>query len=247
MSSNISARLHLLRIALTRRFIWNDVTALAREYGMDYQDVIGNTGPLDLAGMLTKTQTKQRMPVDLGDPEAFTPQGAPGHFHSEPSVSRFLYQLALSIPAQTIIELGCFTGWSTAHLALAIQQTGGKVWALDPCHRYLDAAHANLKRHQLEGWATWVEGTSLDPSVMEQLPPQAQLIFLDTSHAYPDTRDEILAYAPRLAPGGFLVLHDAVSAPGVRRSLVELKDRFDIHVFASERGHGVAVLRPRSP
>jgi predicted O-methyltransferase YrrM len=81
--------------------------------------------------------------------------------------------------------------------------------------------------------------------VLAALPPQADLIFLDTSHAYPDTLEEVLAYAPRLAPGGCLVMHDSISIAGVRRSLEELPDRFRRLTFATERGNGVTVLQHR--
>lgn len=243
---NLGTRLRLLQIALTHRFVWQGLVDMARGYGMDYTDVRGNLGPLDLAERLGTTDPIPP-PAGLGRPEDFTPPGAPFHFHSEPSVSRFLYQLAHALKARTVIELGCFTGWSTAHLALAAGPHAGRIWAVDPSSAYLGAARANLHRLGLDGRVEWVEAFSTDPSLLARLPRNADIIFLDTSHAYPETRDEVRTFAPLLAPRGCFVLHDAISAPGVRRSLDELAGEFDCHRFATENGHGVAVLFLKHP
>ncbi|HVW19736.1 MAG TPA: class I SAM-dependent methyltransferase [Opitutaceae bacterium] len=246
LSSNLLPRLRLLRIALTRRFIYPEITEMAAAYGLDYTDVPGDLQPFALVRAIEGGLP----PVDLGkiEPvEAFTPSDAPAQFNSEPSVARFLGELAFRRRARTVIELGCFVGWTTAHLAMGIQaHGGGRVVALDPCQQYLDTMMANLRRNGgLDSLVTPVRGMSLDPGALAALPPQADLIFLDTSHAYPATRDEILAYAGRLTPGGCFVLHDSVNASGVRRSIAEVAGRFRVHTFATERSNGVTVLLPR--
>jgi predicted O-methyltransferase YrrM len=175
--------------------------------------------------------------------ENFTPSWAPASFNSEPSVVRFLGQLVYYKRARTIIELGCFVGWATAHMALALQaRDGGRIHCVDPSQEYLDVMKTNLRRHGLHALVAPVRGFSLDQAVLAELPLMADVIFLDTCHAYPVTRDEILTYAPRLAPGGCFVLHDSISAPGVRRSLQEIASRFRVHTFATEQSNGVTVL-----
>jgi predicted O-methyltransferase YrrM len=242
--SNIAPRLALMRTALARRFIYDDLVSMTRAYGMDYQDLSANLGPIDLANRVFTADPAPDFSTLLGSPEAFTPNRAPSLFNSEPSVARFLAQLVFHRRAHTIIELGCFVGWTTAHLAAAMRATGvnGRIHALDYMQDYLDVMHGNLSRHQLDHLVSPIKGLSLDPHILAALPSAADIIFIDTSHAYPDTRDEILAYAPRLAPGGCIVLHDSISAPGVRRSIFELRDQFDMHTFATERSNGVTVL-----
>jgi predicted O-methyltransferase YrrM len=110
---------------------------------------------------------------------------------------------------------------------------------------YLDKTVANLRRHSLDTLVVPIRGMSLDSAVLAAVPLKVDLVFLDTSHAYPDTLQEILAYTPRLAPDGVLVMHDSISIAGVRRSLEELPDRFHRLTFATERGNGVTVLRLR--
>lgn len=246
---NLSPRLRLLRTALTRRFIYQDLIGMVRDYGVEYRDVRGDTGPLDFARELfgDRLDAAPDFGAAIQPGETFTPAGAPLLFNSEPSVARFLGQLVFHRRTQTIVELGCFVGWTTAHLALGLKARGdtGRIYCVDYMQEYLDLMQANLRRHGLEGRVTPLRGMSLDVPVLAALPPQADLIFLDTSHAYPDTLEEVLAYAPRLAPGGCLVLHDSVSIAGVRRSLEELPDRFRRLTFATERGNGVTVLQNR--
>jgi predicted O-methyltransferase YrrM len=246
---NLSPRLRLLRTALTRRFIYDDVTRMVRDYGMDYRDVCADAGPLDFAHGIfgDRLETAPDFAAAIPPLATFTPPGAPVGFNSEPSVGRFLGQLVFHRKMQTVIELGCFVGWTTAHLALGLQARGGagRVYCVDYMQEYLDQMQANLRRQNLEGRVTALRGMSLEAHVLAGLPAQADLIFLDTSHAYPETLEEILAYAPRLASGGCLVLHDSISISGVRRSLQELPERFRRLTFATERGNGVTVLQHR--
>jgi len=248
--SNIKPRLQLLRAALCRRFIYPDVLAIAREYGVEYGDIRADTEPIGFARSLAAGAAAP--PPDFAaliEPAGrFTPEGAPSRFNSEPSVGRFLGQLVFFSRARTVVELGSFVGWASAHMALALRAAGlgGRLYCVDYMQEYLDLTMANLKRHGLGDLVTPVRGLSLEPAVLAALPAAAiDVIFLDTSHSYPATRDEILAYSPRLSPGGFLVLHDSVNASGVRRSILETSGRFSALTFATEEGNGVTVLRPR--
>lgn len=248
LKDNLAPRLRLIRNALSRRFVYEDVLAMAREYGMDYGDVCANTEPFGFVRPMLSAGAHPPDFAALIEPAGkFTPPGAPALFNSEASVGRFLGQLAFFKGARTVVELGCFVGWASAHLALGIKATGrgGRLYCLDTMQEYLDVALANLGRHGLGDLVTPIRGRSLDAAVLAAMPPSIDLIFLDTSHAYPDTRDEIVAYAPRLAPGGVIVLHDSVSASGVRRSVGEVADRFNVLTFATEQGNGVTVLQPR--
>jgi predicted O-methyltransferase YrrM len=251
---NLIARLRLLRIALTRRFIYPDLVALAREYGMAYEDVPGDLEPFGFVENILGPRAALPAAPDFASliepAERFTPANAPGGFNSEACVGRFLGQLVFRQEAKVVVELGCFVGWTTAHMALALRFLGGerRLYALDYMPEYLEVMQANLRRHEgLDRLVTPLRGMSLDPAVLAALPGAIDVLFIDTSHSYPDTRDEILAYAPRLAPNGVIGLHDSTSAPGVRRSIQELADRFHVLTFATERSNGLTVLRPRRP
>lgn len=249
LASNLGPRLRLLRTALTRRFIWDDVVSLAHAHGFEFRDIRANTQPLAFARQLTGG-------APLAPPPDFRAKVGPASaflladtypWNSEPSVSEFLGEIAFCQRAATIVELGCYVGWTSAHLAAGQQaaRPEGRLWCLDFDARFLDAARANLTRLGLAGQASFVQGMSLDPAVLAQLPASIDLLFIDTSHAYEPTLAEIASYLPRLSPAGLIVLHDSISQPGVRRAILERFAGFATLTFATEFGNGVTVLRPR--
>jgi|CZKV01.1.fsa_nt_gi predicted O-methyltransferase YrrM/glycosyltransferase involved in cell wall biosynthesis len=246
--ANLQPRLRLLRNALTRRYVWSDIMAMARENGIEYRDVVGDVEPLGFARAIFENEAAQIPPPPefskkLGSASSFTPAGAPDFYNSEPSVGRFLGQLVFYKKPAVVVELGCFVGWTSAHLAMAIHANAtGKLYCVDCEQNYLDVTLANLKRLGLDKAAALLLGTSMDTKVVSALPNKIDVLFIDTSHRYPDTLDEILFYAPRMAEGGYMVLHDSVSWAGVRRSIAEVAGRFRVLTFVTEKGNGVSVL-----
>jgi predicted O-methyltransferase YrrM len=245
---NLKPRLRLLRNALSRRYVWSDVLAMAREQGIEYRDVVGDVEPLGFArSILGSNSALIPQPPDfskwLGTASSFTPPGDPDFYNSEPSVGRFLGQLVFYKKPLAVVELGCFVGFTSAHLALAIQANGSsKLYCVDCEQNYLDVTQANLKRLGLDGGVTLLKGTSMEAQVVSALPNKIDVLFIDTTHRYPDTLDEILFYAPRMADEGCMVLHDSLSWAGVRRSINEVAGMFRVLTFATEKGNGVTVL-----
>lgn len=243
--SNLGARLRLLRIACARRYIWSDLTAMVHDHGFELRDVRANTQPFAFA----RAFGSLRPPPDfkaLGRAEDFE-LGQSFAWNSEPSVSEFLGELAGQLRARHVVELGCYVGWTSAHLALALQSTGGRLWCVDADAKFLTAAARNLARLGLSGHVTLLKGFSLDAPLLAQLPSEIDLVFIDTSHEYQPTLDEIATYAPRLAAGGCIVLHDTISQDGCRRALRDRWPEFATLTFATEFGNGLTVLRRRTP
>jgi predicted O-methyltransferase YrrM len=243
--SNIKSRFSLIRTALTHRFIYADIVRRAKDYGVCYDDVIADIHPLEFARLLVTEVFPESCPdwsaLDA-DSSRFTPSDLPQHFNSEPSVARFLGELAFLRSPENVIELGCFVGWTTAHLAKSLcSKAAGTIYAVDPSRKCLDVMLENLKRGGLDARVRPIHGFSEDAEVLAALPDKAGIIFIDTGHSYPQTLREIELYAPRLAAGGFIVLHDSMSAPGVRKSLLEVKG-FRKMTFGTERGNGLTVL-----
>lgn len=245
--SNLSTRFRLIRTALTRRFVYADVLAIARDYGICITDVYGDTEPFSLMARLSGDVNAPLIfpafdPASFKCPDTDYTEG----WSSEPSVSRFLGCLIHTKRAQTVIELGCFTGWSTVHMAYALsQRSSGRIYYLDHEPRFLARAADNLHRHGLAQWGEAVEGKADSPAVLSRLPESIDVVFIDTSHDYGPTLQEIDLYGRRLAPGGCLVLHDSISAPGVRRAVLENRERYWVHTFATERSNGLTVMFPR--
>lgn len=107
-------------------------------------------------------------------------------------------QLTRSLHAQKIIELGVRAGVSTVAWLHGLEYTGGHLWSVDISPPpTLPAQH----------W-TFVAGDDLDPNVLAQLPELVDVVFIDTTHFYQQTLNELAAYLPRVRPGGRIVLHD---------------------------------------
>lgn len=244
--SNLRTRARLLRLALARRYVWHDLAAMVKTHGYELREVRANLHPLRFAASL---------PPPAGDPPGFAARFGRGEdfalarthaWNSEPSVSEFLGELAWRLRPSHVVELGCYVGWTSAHFALGLQAAGGgTLWCVDAEERFLTAAHDNLARLNLNTGVEFIHGFSLDAAVLARLPGQVDLLFIDTSHEYQPTLDEIAAYLPRLAPGGMIALHDSLSQNGVRRAMLDRWADFATLTFATEFGNGVTVLRPR--
>jgi predicted O-methyltransferase YrrM len=100
--------------------------------------------------------------------------------------------------AQHVIELGSRSGVSTVAWLYALERTDGVLTSVD-----LDCAP------QIGTWSHWrhIQGDDLDPEVLARLEP-ADIVFIDTSHALQQTRDELEAYLPLVKRPGLIVLHD---------------------------------------
>lgn len=244
--SNLRLRIRLVLLALSRRYIWSDIGALAREH-CTYDDIAADVDPLSFARAVFGTE-EPIIPApdfskELGPASSFTPFDAPESFTSEPSVGRFLTHLVFYRKPAVVVELGCFVGWASAHLAMALQANRhGKLYSVDCDKKNLDATLTNLKRLGLDGVATTLLGKSTEPTITAGLPNKIDILFIDTSHTYRDTFDEISLYSSRIGDTGCIVLHDSISFPGVRRAIAEMSGKFRILTFATESGNGVSVL-----
>ena len=67
-----------------------------------------------------------------------------------------------------------------------------------------------------EHW-TFLRGNDLSPDIVSQL-PEADIVFIDTSHAFDQTLAELNVYQHKVRPGGVILLHDTELArpEGVR-------------------------------
>jgi predicted O-methyltransferase YrrM len=207
-------------------------------------DIRANANPLRFAETLAGNKTPTPIFAEtLGMKRNFERPGTP-NWNSESSVSEFLGELVFRLRARTVVELGCFIGWTSAHLALGLREAGmkGTLWCVDSEARFLEDARANLARLELDQRVTFLCAQSTDEGLLAILPSTIDVVFIDTSHSYETTRKEIATYAQRLNPGGYIVLHDSIGFPGVRHAVVEVWDQFHSLTFATERSNGVTVL-----
>lgn len=105
-----------------------------------------------------------------------------------------------ALDAKHVIELGSRGGVSTLAWLHALAGTGGRLTTvdLDPAPSIGDHSH----------W-THIQGDDLDPQVAASL-DVADIVFIDTSHLYEHTVQELHIYRHLVRPGGLLVLHDTM-------------------------------------
>ncbi len=110
-----------------------------------------------------------------------------------------MVDLCKELGAQKVIELGTRGGTSTIGWLYGLKWTGGRCWSVD-------IAPAPTLLH-LHHWS-FVQGDDLDPKTLAQLPSDADVVFIDTTHAFEDTLAELNVYLYKVRVGGRIVLHD---------------------------------------
>ena len=118
----------------------------------------------------------------------------------------FLHGQARSRPGVRVLELGSRRGNSTLAFLAAAKESGGHVWSCDITNVARDPA-GMLPWARVPQW-TFVHGDDMDPAAQVLMPPECDVLFIDTSHEYEHTLAELRAHMPRLAPGGVALFHD---------------------------------------
>ena len=118
-----------------------------------------------------------------------------------------LFREAVEADARLIVELGTRGGDSTFAFERAAQRTGATVVSVDleDCsgvsafHRWIFVQEDDLDFARR--FPAWCAQRGLRPAI--------DVLFVDTTHAYEQTRAELAAWTPYLAPRGRALLHDS--------------------------------------
>ena len=117
----------------------------------------------------------------------------------------FLYETAKSYPNVRVLELGARKGNSTSAFLAAAVAVNGSVTSVD-----IDRVTDYPEMQPFIGNTAWrfEHGSDTDETVQACLPVEVDVLFIDTSHEYDHTLEELHAYMPRVAPGGVALFHD---------------------------------------
>lgn len=147
-----------------------------------------------------------------------------------------LGMLTVEMDLRHILELGVRDGDSTIALLNAARAINGEVTSID-----IEDCPIAQKRIQGEGLAplwTFIHGGDLEIDWDRQI----SHLFIDTTHEYGHTVRELERYAPFVAPGGLITLHD-FAVPGVRRAVVEfVRDNPEMTLYSYMNNNGLAVI-----
>ena len=151
-------------------------------------------------------------------------------------IMSLLHGLIMGSSIRRIVQLGTHSGYSTLLLGFFLRQMNA---SRGLCTFEIGESLSLFTRDWVEraGLTPFVHvelRNSLDPDsparARDYLGDAPELVFVDSSHEYRQTLDELNAWYPVLAPGGLIVLHDSsefaasfdvTGKGGVRRALQE--------------------------
>ena len=113
----------------------------------------------------------------------------------------WLYDLVRSLHAARVVEVGCYEGRTSVVLAMAVQQTGGRLDCVDPWDEPVNGdwvAHQWL-RHMSQHRVDDVARVHCEKSAeyAQRYDGTADLVFIDGGHQYATVRADIEAWYPR--------------------------------------------------
>ena len=129
---------------------------------------------------------------------------------------RSLKYLIDNISCPKIIEIGCWSGYGTIHLASWAKEKGGHVWSIDTfdgngselknsSYDPYKALAGNLLTFGLQDTVTVIKGRSDD--VLDKIPDDCNMVFIDADHRYKQVLRDIDNYSAKVKKG-FVTGHD---------------------------------------
>lgn len=113
-----------------------------------------------------------------------------------------MYEAARRYPGGTVLELGTRIGNSTAALLAGAVSVNGRVVSVDP-----GPVGVPVWWQGRDTW-TFLPLDDVCEQALTETPRSVDVLFIDTSHYYEHTLQELRAYVPRVKPGGTVLMHD---------------------------------------
>lgn len=115
-----------------------------------------------------------------------------------------------------IVELGVRAGCSTIAWLFSVDYNGGHLWSVDGAPPCLDDDGTDLlgqymtpdRSKSTHPYWTFIKGWDNEEWVLNLLPEEIDILFVDTNHTYEMTTYELETFVPRVRPGGVLFFHD---------------------------------------
>jgi predicted O-methyltransferase YrrM len=148
-----------------------------------------------------------------------------------------LFMLTVELKLRTVVELGTRGGESTVALLFAAKETGGRVFSLD-IDECLDAKKVILEYGLSDYWRFLQTD---DLNVDWKMP--IDHLFIDTTHTYEQTINELRKFEPFVRRGGIVTIHDSVSSPDVRRAALDfVRGRSELKKYEYLNNNGLIVI-----
>ena len=176
---------------------------------------------------------------------------------------KLLYKIVAESRATRIVELGTRGGNSTCALLVGAAETGGHVISVDygkgdeytgdptAWKALAETSSAIVDKLGLADFWTLVVKDDLE--FAKQYHDQIEVLFIDTSHSYDQTKKELEAWGSKVVNGGFIIIHDTVSYPEQNRAIWEFISLNPLSEYVEhENCNGLGIIikdstRPKRP
>ena len=141
-----------------------------------------------------------------------------------------------------VVDIGAGSG-TTALSVLVVRSKGVTVYSVDEREEALWWTGKAIENAGFERCWKGILSESVEAAELPQIPEWLDLLLIDSSHEYEQTRAELAAWLPRLPSDGLLWLHDYSGGyPGVKRALDEVLGE-QLVAEVAVRGLGWAGVR----
>jgi predicted O-methyltransferase YrrM len=151
-----------------------------------------------------------------------------------------LYMLTVEHDLKRVLELGTRDGDSTIALLHGAKSVEGHVTSVD----LKDSAKARgeIRLLGLDAYWSFIKSDDLELSWDAPI----DHLFIDTSHTFEHTVEELKKFEPFVKVGGVVTLHDSVTYPEVRRAVLEYTSgRRDLRVYEFLNNNGLLAVFKR--
>jgi predicted O-methyltransferase YrrM len=143
----------------------------------------------------------------------------------------FLHMMVHVTAAKHVLEVGTYRGYSGIWLGLGLEQTGGRLTTLEIDPERVKEATGNFQRAGLAERISIVEGDA--HKTAKTVAGPFDLVFLDADKGA--EVDYFHSIFPKLRPGGFILLHNAITSKQVMQPYLDMvsKQPAILHVVLS--------------
>jgi len=146
---------------------------------------------------------------------------------------RLLYQNAVKFVAKTILELGVGEAFSTISLLAAVKETDGVLWSIDK--RIFVPGIERIQRTPFVDIQRWHFILSNDIEYAKNWTSTVDILYVDTSHRYEQTLNELKLYSPYVRKGGAILLHDTLLTGEWDGAPARVKDAIDTFLITNPK------------
>jgi predicted O-methyltransferase YrrM len=131
---------------------------------------------------------------------------------------QLLQLMAQLLQARRVLELGTFIGYSAIWLAMALEETGGKLVTIEISADRVTQARENVAQAGLGSRVEVLEGDA--HVVAKRVEGPLDLVFMDAEKG--NEVDYFNTVFPKLRPGGVILLHNAIRYRNQMKPYLEL-------------------------